>query len=317
MKKLGFTTTLLLLAISGAWAEDSSTTDAAPAQTSTTPVERVKPTPQETRINSLIERLSTNYSQEIETLNANSKQFLGLFRESETGDPQGCVIMLHGDHGHPDWPQVIAPLRNNLVKHSWCTLSIEIPDVQNRAALTVVPSPTTNTETNNTTQLPNEATVFARIDAAIALTKEKGYNQVAYLGYRSGAAYALRYTAEQGTTGQALVLIEPRTIAPVSEYQLAENIQQLRLPTLDYFFNNNEHVARFARWRQSAANKRSNQGPVYTQLDAMPDNRYDPIGNKRLEQRVWGFLKQNTTQKSQRKELPEFSKELFYQSPLD
>lgn len=248
---------------------------------------------------------------------ADNKDFLGLFRESESGDPQGCLVMLHGDHGHPDWPQVIQPLRETLPEHSWCTLSIEVPDIIDRATPVAIPTEQGTPTSQENLVLPNEETVFARIDAAVQLIRDKGYNQVAYMGYRTGAAYVLRFAAERGTTSQALILIEPRTVIPVSEYNLAQNIERLRLPVLDYYFDRTPQDSRFARWRQAAANKRTGRQNAYTQIDALPDARFDPTGNKRLVQRVWGFLKQNTNQQSQRKDLPEFEKELFYNGPLD
>ena len=328
MKKITLTTCLLILTLQNVWAEGEDETSSTAPTVTQSDAPRVMPTPQQTRIAGLIERLSTNHAHEIETLEADGESFLGLFREAETGDPQGCLILLHGDHGHPDWPQVVSPLRETLPRHSWCTLAIEIPDMGGRATPVQV-GQTTNNETSDTdendanadastsAELPNEAQVFARIDAAIALTQEKGYNQVAYLGYRSGAAYALRYAAEQGITSQALVLIEPRSTTALSDFQLAQNIERLRLPTLDYYFDRTNVDARFARQRLAAANKRGNQRAPYIQIDALPDARFDPTGNKRLTQRVWGFLKQNTLQSNQRKTLPEFEKSLFYESPLD
>lgn len=324
MKKLTLTTWLLTLSLSNLWAEEdgASATDT-PTKSPTVvqaDVARVMPTPQQTRIAGLIDRLSENYAHEIETLSADGTDFLGLFRESESGDPQGCLVILHGDHGHPDWPQVIQPIREKLPTHSWCTLSIEVPDITDRATpVTVSTAEDDGAAPEENPALPNEESVFARIDAAVQLIRDKGYSQVAYMGYRTGAAYALRFAAERGrgTTNQALLLIEPRSFAPISEFDLAQNIERLRLPVLDYYFNRTAQDARFARQRQAAANKRTNRQSAYTQIDALPDARYDPTGNKRLVQRVWGFLKQNTNQQSQRKELPEFEKELFYDSPND
>ena len=322
MKKLTLTTWLLTLCLGSAWAEEDGTTasdaPSSPPNVVQADVERVLPTPQQTRIAGLVDRLSANHAHEIKTLTAAGTDFLGLLRESETGDPQGCLLMLHGDHGHPDWPQVIAPLRTKLPIHSWCTLAIEVPDIDGRATpVTIAATSDDNAAPQENPALLNEEAVFARIDAAVQLIRDSGYSQVAYLGYRTGAAYALRFAAERGTTNQALILIEPRSFAPLSEFELAQNIERLRLPVLDYYFNRTTRDERFARQRQAAANKRTNRQSAYTQIDALPDARYDPSGNKRLVQRVWGFLKQNTNQQGQRKELPEFDKDLFYDSPID
>ncbi|MBM6551512.1 DUF3530 family protein [Marinomonas ostreistagni] len=321
MKKLPLIMTLTALCYTTLlYAEEPANEADTPSNTVQSDQPRVMPTPQASRIDGLIERLSTNYAHEIETLSADGEEFLALLRQPATNDPQGCVILLHGDHGHPDWPQVISPLRQKLPQHSWCTLAIEIPDVGGRATPVMTPAATAENQVDNSDtalSLPNEDTVFARIDAAIEFTRAAGYGQEVFLGYRTGAAYALRYTSERNIMDQALVLIEPRTVAPVSEYELAQMLQTLNLPVLDYYFNRTSRDQRFAQWRQAAANQRANQQDRYRQIDALPDARYDPVGDKRLVQRVWGFLKQNTTQQRQRKELPEYEKDLFYESPLD
>ncbi|RDL44434.1 DUF3530 domain-containing protein [Marinomonas piezotolerans] len=315
MKKLTLAIAISLYVSScviAAEGDDSTSTNS-----NTNNEERVSPTPQQTRIDGLIERISQSHPHQLETIEANGTSFLGLFEESTSGDPQGCVLILHNDHGHPDWPQVVSPLRYSLPEHSWCSLSIEVPDIIERGALATLNDNEENSEVEIQANLPNEEIVFARVDAALSRIREKGYNQVVYLGYRTGAAYALRYTAENNIVGQALVLIEPKTIAPVSQFQLSQEIRKLRLPVLDYYFDRTFQDHQFALWRQSAANKRTNRSKSYTQINALPDARYDPSGNKRLVQRVWGFLKQNTVQQGQRKELPTFDKELFYNSPLD
>lgn len=319
MKKLPLIIALTTLLFS--WSvqseeENGTETNTAPA-TIQSDQPRVMPTPQASRIKALRERLSQNYAHEIHTLEANGEEFLGLLKEAETGDPQGCVILLHGDHGHPDWPQVISPLRQKLPTHSWCTLAIEIPDVGGRASPVLPPSNSTDEAQTDNATLINEATVFARIDAALAFAEERGFQRHVFLGYRSGAAYAVRYAAERSLTEQALVMIEARTVAPFTNYQLAQEIRRLELPILDYYFNRGPNNKRFAQWRQAAANQRTNQENNYRQIDALPDARFDPIGDKRLVQRVWGFLKQNTVQQTQRKELPDYEKDLFYESPLD
>ncbi|ADZ90298.1 alpha/beta hydrolase family protein [Marinomonas mediterranea] len=300
--------------------------DATPETPTSSKGEYVKPTPQQTRIKGLILRLQPNYSHEIETIDDGTEDFLGLFNESGTGDPQGCVLFLHEDHAHPDWPQVISPLRRNLPSHSWCTLSIEVPDIAGRATPTTVPSNDSDSDSDNSSPTPptdggvtltNEQKVFDRIDAALALIREKGYQNAAYLGHRSGAAYALKYVADRGIAGQALILVDIKTVPPASEYQLSQSIESLRIPVLDYYFDRLPSDHRFAQWRQQASNKRRNSSDAFVQIDALPDARFGNSADKRLEQRVWGFLKQNTTQSSQNKELPEFKKGLFYKSPVE
>ncbi len=54
-------------------------------------------------------------------------KFLGLEMLEQTSEPQGAVIFLHGVDQHPDWPQVIKPLRSILPESGWYTFSILLP----------------------------------------------------------------------------------------------------------------------------------------------------------------------------------------------
>ena len=59
-----------------------------------------------------------------------SVRFLGLHvvPESEQG---GGLLILHGRGVHPDWPQVVNPLRVALAEAGWHTLSLQLPVLAN------------------------------------------------------------------------------------------------------------------------------------------------------------------------------------------
>lgn len=65
-------------------------------------------------------------------LDAGGHRFLGILTEAE--DPRGYVIVAHGTGVHPDWSQVVNPLRVGLVEHGWTTLSIQMPVLANDVA---------------------------------------------------------------------------------------------------------------------------------------------------------------------------------------
>ena len=52
--------------------------------------------------------------------------FLGLLCDAQNNN-RGAVLLLHSMAGHPDWPEVIAPLRASLPQSGWTTLSIQLP----------------------------------------------------------------------------------------------------------------------------------------------------------------------------------------------
>jgi alpha/beta superfamily hydrolase len=63
-------------------------------------------------------------------LNVNDHEFLSIYTESESDTKQTAVIV-HGLGVHPDWPQVIQPLRVALSERGFNTLSIQMPVLEN------------------------------------------------------------------------------------------------------------------------------------------------------------------------------------------
>jgi len=64
-------------------------------------------------------------------LTAEGRVFLGIYTEVE--QPRGSVLILHGRGFHPDWSEVVQPLRVGLVEHGWNTLSIQLPVLDKQA----------------------------------------------------------------------------------------------------------------------------------------------------------------------------------------
>lgn len=63
---------------------------------------------------------------------ADGHAFLAIHTEA-TGAARGTVIVLHGRGFHPDWVDVVQPLRVGLTEHGWHTLSIQLPVLDKQA----------------------------------------------------------------------------------------------------------------------------------------------------------------------------------------
>ncbi|MGB5201760.1 MAG: DUF3530 family protein [Sedimenticolaceae bacterium] len=63
----------------------------------------------------------------IEIKTENGLSFLGIFTETAVLPVKGTVLILHGRGLHPNWPNVVHPLRVGLVEHGWNTLAIQLP----------------------------------------------------------------------------------------------------------------------------------------------------------------------------------------------
>ena len=95
-------------------------------------------------------------------LQAGDLSFLGIYTESSGGGdpPKGAAILVHGIGVHPDWPQVIHPLRVGLPERGWSTLSIQMPVLPNEA--------------QSADYLPLLDGVAPRLDAAIDFSGASG-----------------------------------------------------------------------------------------------------------------------------------------------
>jgi len=57
--------------------------------------------------------------------------FLTIYTESTMNTPKGVAIIVHGRGHHPNWAEVVHPLRTGLPEFGWHTLSIQAPVLGN------------------------------------------------------------------------------------------------------------------------------------------------------------------------------------------
>ena len=67
---------------------------------------------------------------DIVEIKSNNKPFMAIFTEAEE-ESKKAVIILHGLGAHPDWADVISPLRISLTTIKYNTLSIQLPVLAN------------------------------------------------------------------------------------------------------------------------------------------------------------------------------------------
>lgn len=119
-------------------------------------------------------------------------EFLGLYHAALGRLPRRAVVVVHNMGGHPDWPEVVAPLRTGLPAGGWSTLSLQMPLL--------------------TAQAPADdygATLdraARRIDAGVMFLRQKGYSHVVVLGYGFGASQALAYMADKNDADGLVML---------------------------------------------------------------------------------------------------------------
>jgi len=141
-------------------------------------------------------RIETRFTQELKKqitigefleLKQNDDVFLGIYVPAHTPRSRGGIVLVHNLGAHADWPEAIAPLRAELPKYGWNTLSIQLP------LLPSEPRPA------------DYEALFAdgaeRIKIALDHYNTEGIYNVLIIGQGMGATIALDYVANQ--KGQA------------------------------------------------------------------------------------------------------------------
>jgi pimeloyl-ACP methyl ester carboxylesterase len=179
-------------------------------------------------------------------LTAQGHDFLAIYTEADSRNPQGGVILLHGIGAHPDWPEVIGPLRRELPTYGWATLSIQLPVLANDAGLAKY--------------APLFPESFPRIKAAIDFFHSQGVFNVVLIGHSLGAAMGAAYIANsnQNNAIKAFVGIGMGTY-PQADINTLEWLQKITIPVLDLYGSVDlDSVTSSAQDRKNAAMKAGN-----------------------------------------------------------
>jgi len=191
-------------------------------------------------------------------LNDGSSQFLGIYTEAED-DKGRAVIVMHGTGIHPDWQQVIQPLRVGLTEHNWNTLSIQMPILPNEA------------------EYPEYAPLYdevaPRIDAAIKYLKAKGVKEIVLIGHSQGAAMTAYYLSKSKQAVQGFVAIGMAAFADDPRMDSIRSLQKITIPVFDIYGDDDlEGIMKSVDARAAAANKAGNKS--YTQQEVAGANHF-------------------------------------------
>ena len=151
---------------------DSTQTDNKPAD-SAPPPPRVTPVPSARRQQAVRDYLQNSPIRgERVDLTTAETGFMGLFVQETRGKPQGAALILHDDTQHLLWPEMIAPLQQQLPGFGWATLTIEIDDAPGArvaaASQYEVSAPDNTTNSDNTTSSASPAATDTTATATTA-----------------------------------------------------------------------------------------------------------------------------------------------------
>lgn len=153
-------------------------------------------------------------------LEAEGHRFLSIFTQSVKPSSKGMIV-LHGTGFHPDWEQVVQPVRVRMTESGWNTLSIQLPLLEKSAAYE--------------DYVPLYPEVPPRMRAATEYLLEQGIDTVVVVAHSQGATMASYYLARSQHDVKAFVAIGMSSQYRQESINSAESLKLIDIPVLDIY----------------------------------------------------------------------------------
>lgn len=155
-------------------------------------------------------------------------EFITLLTEATLEDDKqqgSAVIIVHGSGIHPNWTDLIHPLRANLPDNGYTTLAIQMPVPSMEAEYDAYP--------------PLLPLAQSRLHSAAEYLSSEGYQQIYIIAHSMGAAmttWALAKDQELMQLINGVILVGSADLRPYDVDNLAQ-ISQLTMPVMDIYGN--------------------------------------------------------------------------------
>ena len=208
---------------------------------------------------------------------------LSIYTPSDTEPASGAAIILHGIGVHPDWPDVIHPLRTRLPEAGWATLSVQMPILPNEA--------------NGIDYLPLLPEVLPRIEAAIDFLQARGINNIVIIAHSLGTVMTSYYLNKQPASKvRAFVGISMTEIETDNHMSNVAMLKNIAIPVLDIYGSLDEaHVRDYSQQRQQSAMSANN--PAYQQVVIKDANHFYTGKDDKLLEVIQGWISNYATTK--------------------
>ena len=188
-------------------------------------------------------------------LDTEQDKFLAIYTPNLNGHPKGGTVILHDANGHPDWPNVIKPLRKSLPLYGWATLSVQLPQLNNIDGY-----------------IPYQQLINSRIQKAVKHLQSTDISNIVVIGHGSGGMAAAAYLASDNSPPEIRGFIGIGLSVIPSEHNenyLPLHLEKIKLPILDIYGSRDlSSVINTAGQRSQAAKQSS--------LNAANNNEQEP-----------------------------------------
>lgn len=210
---------------------------------------------------------------EAEWLDLGKHKVLAIYTESALDSTKGGVIVIHGSGVHPNWQEVVQPLRTQLPEKGWATLAIQMPVLDNDAEYTEY--------------APLFDEVAPRINAAIKNLQDKGIKNISIVSHSLGSAMSAYYLANNKSDIKSFVAVGLSGPRKDKRMNTLLALQKITLPVLDLYGEKDlESILESSKQRMQAASKNKN----YSQQVVAGANHFFVDKNEELVSRVFNWL---------------------------
>lgn len=187
-------------------------------------------------------------------LSVNNHKFLSIFTPSESTTKK-TVVVIHGLGAHPDWAQVVQPLRVTLTEKGFNTLSVQVPVLAN------------GIDADQYTPLFNEAD--KRITAAINYLKAQGLESSILIAHSLGSAMSTHFLANNIHPFKRFIGIGMPSLS-------VKYLSKVNIPVLDLYGNDDiETVLGGASARAKASMNNQNYSQQMVNADHFFNDKDD------------------------------------------
>ncbi|MEH6579599.1 MAG: DUF3530 family protein [Amphritea sp.] len=261
---------------SAAWCADTPVDNSTVNADTTPAISRSEPDPESQLIAALAKEQTPDT--EVIWLETAKETRLALYQPTGSAVSHGGILIFHDQETSPDWPEIVRPLRTQLTRHGWNTLSVSVPypaqlmlpertlstpgteplsaPSGNEASSDDNASPATSVEsTEQQVQKESYQETFTRIaQAASEQLSAKNHHRQVVIGIGNGALWGAAYVQQnQQAQDLRLIMINPSQPADPQSPKLLDLIPELSVTTLDlYFASSPQKIQDAARRKRTA-----------------------------------------------------------------
>ena len=215
-----------------------------------------------------------------EWLKVGKSKILAIYAENTTEKAVGGAIILHGSGVHPNWDQIVRPLRSQLPDHGWSTLSLQLPVLSNEAEYK--------------DYIPLFKEVAPRINAGVKFLKAKGIQNIVIVAHSLGSSMAAHYMANKPDSSiRAFVAVGVSgNMHKKDEVGYLTSLKTIKVPVLDIFGGSDlPQVLESKKSKANVARKAGNKN--YRQVEIPGANHFFDNHDEVLIKRIRGWLMKN------------------------